>query len=126
MRVLLACLSMVLWNEVCAEELEFSWQIQPTVCVNQHVGAQCHFTLSVQVQNQRQQEYCVYVVTLSPQQLFCSSEALLQKDLTLTIDGNTSLLLKNVQGETFLQQPLSVKSTQRSTRFRVNNPWSLF
>jgi|TARA_R110002012_G_scaffold320473_1_gene544186 hypothetical protein len=117
---------MVLGNKLHAVEHDVNWQIQPIVCVTQRVGTQCQFTLSVQVQNERQQEYCVYVVTLSPQRLFCSSEAFVQKELSLTIDDNTRLLLKDALGETHLQQPLRVKSTQRSTRFRVNNPWSLF
>lgn len=124
--MLLACLSIVLGDKVHAVEHDVNWQIQPIVCVTQRVGTQCQFTLSVQVQNEHQQEYCVYVVKLSPQRLFCSSETIVQKDLNLTIDDNTRLLLKDALGGTLLQQPLGVKSTRRSTRFRVNNPWSLF
>jgi len=129
LRVLLTCLSIVgsvLPSEINAEEHHLSWQIQPNVCVATRASEPCTFTLSVEVHNQKQQAYCVYLSQLSEQRLFCSTQRQLQRELSLTIDNNASILLKNSLGVTVSEQTLRVKSTQRRTRFRVNSPWSLF
>ncbi|MBJ2136296.1 DUF3019 domain-containing protein [Paraglaciecola chathamensis] len=129
MRVLLTCLGIVgcvLPSVIKAEEHHLSWLIQPNVCVAERANEPCTFTLSVEIHNNKQQTYCVYLSQLSEQRLFCSTQRQLQRKLSLTIDNKASLLLKNSLGVTVSEQTLRVKSTQLRTRFRVNSPWSLF
>ncbi len=126
MRVLLACLCMLFVSKSNAEDIDITWQVQPVVCVTQRPNTPCQFAVSLQVTNTSQRQYCVFLYQLSEQRLFCSSSQVHQQSLTLTIDNQATLLLKDTWGTTVLSQPLSVKSTQSRTRFRVHSPWSLF
>ena len=113
-----------LLNSIFVQAAKPSWQVKPSVCVTNNVGAVCQFSIKVFTANLPVGEYCLYL-QLKKQR--CLMQDQFPVSLEVELSTPSELILKNAQGQVLLSQPLSVKSlTPNNQRRRLRSPWSLF
>lgn len=124
LRLLVLVFGFLLLASAGAQAAAPSWQVKPSVCVNKMLGASCEFHIKIFTANLPQGQYCLYQ---QQQQLRCMANSAFPVKLAVSLEGQSSLLLKNPQGQVILSHILSVKSLVGAKhRRRLRSPWSLF
>jgi hypothetical protein len=101
-----------------------SWKIKPSVCVNSMSGTSCEFNIEIFAANLPDGQYCLY---RQQHRLRCLAHNGFPIKLTVSLQTQSSLLLKDAGDQVILSQILSVKSlTAKKQRRRLRSPWSLF
>jgi hypothetical protein len=111
----------ILCSEVSAQTP--AWTIQPNICVAQRVGDECPLTFSIDTQNMPTEQYCLF---LDGQLLTCSQQAYFYNEISIVINKNALIELKNKAQETILSKKLRIKYIEPQQRRRIRPPWSLF
>lgn len=114
----------LLLTSIFVQGAEPSWQVKPSVCVNEKAGVVCQFEIQVFTENLPSGIYCLYLQQQKPR---CLKQNQFPVTLAVKLSASSELILKNQQGQELLTQRLSVKSlTINHQRRRLRSPWSLF
>jgi hypothetical protein len=98
--------------------------LQPNICVAQKIGDECQFNLSIESKNMPLELLCLF---LDGQLLTCSQQAYFPGKISILIQQNALLELKNKVQKTILSKTLQIKYIEPpEQRRRVRPPWSLF
>lgn len=100
------------------------WQVLPKVCLVDVFNQECQMQLQITVKNIQQPSYCLFQ---DDKLLGCWKSDHTSITVPITFTQRTVLSLRNLQGQTKLEQTLTVKARrERKLRRRIKQPWSLF
>jgi hypothetical protein len=122
LRILVLFCSIFFCNEIAAQRP--AWTLQPSVCVAQKVGDECQLNLNIETKNMPSELLCLF---LDGQLLTCSRMAYFPQNISISIQQDALLELKNKAQQILLSKKLLIKYLEsQEQRRRVRPPWSLF
>jgi hypothetical protein len=122
LRLLVLLCSIFFCNKIAAQKP--TWILQPNVCVAQKVGDECKLSLNIETENMPSELLCLF---LDGQRLTCSRQAYFPLKLSITIQQDSLLELRNKAQKIILSKKLLIKYLEPSDqRRRIRPPWSLF
>ncbi len=122
MRLVVVILS-IFFSETIAANTP-AWSVQPHICISQQLGEACQLTFNIETENMPNKPLCLFI---DGQLLQCAQAAKFTEAITVTIQQDALLELKNSAQHTLVSHPLQLKFFATKTRRkRVRPPWSLF
>ena len=122
MRAIVLFCSIFFCNKIAAQIP--AWTLQPNVCVAQKIGDECQLSLSIETANMPAELFCLF---LDGQLLRCSQKAYFPRKMSILIQQDALLELKNKKQKTILSKKLQIKYLEpNDQRRRIRPPWSLF
>jgi hypothetical protein len=122
LRAIVLICSIFFCNKIAAEIP--AWTLQPNVCVAQKVGDKCQLNLNIETENMPAELLCLFI---DGQILTCSRLAYFPRKISISIQQDALLELKNKAQQTILSKRLLIKYLEpHNQRRRVRPPWSLF
>ena len=101
-----------------------NWLVSPKVCLTQNQNDSCILKLKYSVNIPKSGQYCLYI---DGEKHTCSSELTFSGKSMLTISTDSTIELRNANGDAILTQKIELKYQQSpSYRRRIKTPWSLF
>lgn len=122
LRVIALFCSIFFCNKIAAQPP--AWTLQPSVCIAQKRGDECQLNLNIETENMPSEQLCLF---LDGQLLTCSRLAYFPKEISIAIQQDALLELKNKSQKVLLSKHLLIKYPKSTTqRRRIRPPWSLF
>ena len=122
LRVIVLFCSIFFCNQIAAQSP--AWTLQPNICVAHKVGDECQLSLSIETKNMPAELLCLFI---DSQLLTCSQQAYFPHKVSILIQKDTLLELKNKAHKTILSKKLLIKYLEsHDQRRRIRPPWSLF